>query len=103
MVEEILKQLQLLKPNNGSGFKCIANDENYYGINQHDEVVFITRSKDRRNTTLQQTKQLVLTKNIQCQLNVGGEIETGNFDIITCLSHEPEHIKTFASNHSFCY
>lgn len=95
MIQEILNNLQLLQINNDSGYQCFKTGCHFYGLDSENNVVFITSSQNKQSTSIQQTKQLVLTKNIDCKLKVGDRVETGRFDVLTCLSQNQEHIKAF--------
>lgn len=95
MIDEIINNLRSLQSDNEMGYQCFNVKNHYYGVDSEKKIVFITPTQNRQSTSIQQTNQLILTKNIQCHLKIGDNEKIGRFDILTCLSQDLEHIRTF--------
>ena len=51
MIDQIINELNSLKPNNEIGYKCFKSDSCYYGINKENQIVFIVHSQNLRKPT----------------------------------------------------
>ncbi len=93
--QEIISTLDSLKSSIENSYQCFKVGNNLYGKNSENNVVFITSSQNFSPASIQQTKHLALTRNMNCTIQIGEQVQRGRFDVITCLSDNPEHTKVF--------
>lgn len=94
-VQEIITRLNLLNNCDNNCYQCFNAGNNMYGKNSQNNIVFIANSQNFSQSSIQQTKYLALTRNVSCTIKIGGTEKNGRFDILTCLSDNPIHIKVF--------
>lgn len=95
MIEKIIEKLNLLKNNNQKGYRCFQEKNHYYGLDKEGNIVFLIQSNNLKPVIMQETKHLMLIKNLKCLLSIDGKENKGYFDIIICMSKDCGHIRAF--------